>query len=948
MSLALYRLGHAVGRHRLLVVGAWAVLLLVVLGLARTHGGEYDDDFSIPGTESEQGMDVLAERFGSAAVGASAQVLYRADDVTAPDAWAAVEASLAAVEAVDGVAGVTAADKVDVTDAHDAALATVQLEDAEPSDATLDALREAAVVDAAGVTSTVGGNAYGGGGAGASHTAEAVGLGVALVVLALTFGSLVAAGLPILTALLGVAATLAGLQLAASVATISTTTPSFASMLGLAVGIDYALFVLSRHRAQLADGVEPRESMARALGTAGSAVVFAGATVVVSLVGLVVVGIPVLTWMGVAGALAVTLAVAAALTLLPAVALLLGPRLRPRERRPRALRAHPDRPRTDQPRTDRPRTARTGRPSLAARWVALVTRVPVLTVVVVVLGLGVAALPAADLQLSLTGGQGGVPGTPEREHTDAVADAFGAGSAAPLLITADILAADDPRATVEDLAAAVGDVDGVVEVTAATPNAAADTALVRLVPPGGASDPATVDLVHRLRESAPQIEARTGATDLLVTGSTAVTVDTQELLADAVVPFGATVVGLSLVLLALVFRSVAVPLKATAGFVLSVGASLGAIVAVFQWGWGADLVGVSEPGPVVSFLPVLVIGVLFGLAMDYEMFLVSRMREEYTHHGDARGAVLAGFTHSAPVVAAAALIMVAVFAAFVPGGSTTLQAIAFGLAVGVLVDAFVVRMTLVPAVLVLLGDRAWWMPGWLARRLPAVDVEGEAVVRLLAAARAAAAPDAPAVRARGLVPRPGDAPLDVDAPAGAVTVVTVGSDAAADAAARTLTGRARGTGDVAVGGLVLPEQRERVRRTTAVVVADPPLRAGTVERHVTRALALLGTPRRRRADLVARVGQITGLHGPVDALTRADRRLLVAAVAHVHGAHVLVLPGPSDTDLAAVLVRHGATVVLLTPRAPALPEDHPSPTAPPRPAPRAATPAPAVAQETHR
>lgn len=943
MSLALYRLGHAVGRHRLLVVGAWAVLLLVVLGLARTHGGEYDDDFSIPGTESEQGMDVLAQRFGSAAVGANAQVLYRADDVTAPDAWAAVEASLAAVEAVDGVAGVTAADKVDVTDAHDAALATVQLEDAEPSDTTLDALREAALVDTAGVTSTVGGNAYGGGGAGAGHTAEAVGLGVALVVLALTFGSLVAAGLPILTALLGVAATLAGLQLAASAATISTTTPSFASMLGLAVGIDYALFVLSRHRAQLADGIEPRESMARALGTAGSAVVFAGATVVVSLVGLVVVQIPVLTWMGVAGALAVTLAVAAALTLLPAVALLLGTRLRPRERRPRALRPRPDRLRPD-----RPRPARAGRPALAARWVALVTRVPVLTVVVVVLGLAVAALPAADLQLSLTGGQGGAPGTPERAHADAVADAFGAGSAAPLLITADILAGDDPRGTVEDLAAAVGDVEGVVEVTAATPNAAADTALVRLVPPGGASDPATVDLVHRLREAAPEIEARTGATDLLVTGSTAVTVDTQELLADAVVPFGATVVGLSLVLLALVFRSVAVPLKATVGFLLSVGASLGAIVAVFQWGWGADLVGVAEPGPVVSFLPVLVIGVLFGLAMDYEMFLVSRMREEYTHHGDARRAVTAGFTHSAPVVAAAALIMVAVFAAFVPGGSTTLQAIAFGLAVGVLVDAFVVRMTLVPAVLVLLGDRAWWMPGWLARRLPVVDVEGEAVVRSLAAARAAAAPDAPAVRARGLVPRPGDTPLDVDAPAGAVTVVTVGSDAAADAAARALTGRARGTGDVGVGGLVLPEQRERVRRTTAVVVADPPLRAGTVERHVARALALLGTPRRRRAALVARVGQITGLGGPVDALTRSDRRLLVAAVAHVHGAHVLVLPGPPDTDLAAVLVRHGATVVLLIPQAAALPEDRPSPTAPPRPAPRAATPAPAVAQEAHR
>lgn len=898
MSLALYRLGHLIGRHRLLVLVLWVVVALGVVAGSRAVGSAYQDDYTIPGTESQQGQDVLEQRFGDAASGASGQVLYRvADghDVAAAPAADVVAASLDAIGAVPGVASVTAAEDLRVDEEGDAALATIQFEDAEPDDAVLEAAQDAATVDEDGVTSTVGGSAFGNGVAELDHTAEVIGVGVALVVLVLTFGSLLAAGMPILTAGVGVLLTTGVLGLVSQVAAVSTTSPSFASMLGLAVGIDYALFILSRHRHQLAEGVPPRESMARALGTSGSAVVFAGLTVVISLAGLAVVGIPLLTGMGMAGAFAVATAVLVALTLVPALALLAGDRLRPRPRRGAARRG-----------------SAAGRPSLSQRWVRLVTRVPALTIGVVVAVLAVLALPAFRISLALPDPSTQEVGTPERDHFDAVSETFGPGWNAPLLITADVLASTDPVATVDELADAVAAVPGVVAVDTATPNPGGDTALLRIVPEGAQSDPATVDLVHELRERAPAIEDATGVSDLRVTGTTAVNIDISEQLADALLPFGLTVVGLSFVLLLLVFRSVAVPLKATVGYVLSVGASFGAIVAVFQWGWFPVLLFGQSPGPVVSFLPIIVMGVLFGLAMDYEMFLVSRMREQYAHGQPAREAVLDGFRHSAPVVAAAAVIMVAVFSAFVPSGAATLKPIALGLAVGVLVDAFLVRMTLVPAVLVLLGDRAWWLPRRLARVLPVVDVEGQAVERHVAAGSRSGRAGPPLLVARGLVVREGDAPLDVWADAGDVVALRVADLAAARAVSLALTARARTvSGELAVAGRILPEQAEEARCLVAAPTAADVPGGTTAEEYARRTLALSPGSRRVRRARVDRVRAVLGdLGTPTDALDPAARLRLAATVALAGGARLLVLTD-APAGLAATLLRHGATVVRL-------------------------------------
>jgi RND superfamily putative drug exporter len=910
MSLALYRLGHAVGRHRLLVIGTWLALLLVILGAGRMTGSAYQDDFGIPGTESDQGMQVLDDRFGGGASNASAQVLYQVDQGSIQDADAAtvVEASLADVADVDGVASV--GDPL-YNETGDAALVTVQLDAEQPDDPTLDAVLEAGGVDEAGVVSEVGGNAYSEEvSAEGQHAAELVGLLVALGVLLVTFGSFVAAGMPLVTAIVGVGITSGLMALASQAMTISTSAPSFATMLGLAVGIDYALFILSRHRAQLADGVEPRESMARALGTAGGAVVFAGATVVLSLAGLAVVGIPMVTFMGLAGAVAVLLAVLVAVTLFPAVALMFGRRLTPRavERKPRKRR--------------KPRRASADggeRPGAAQRWVRAVTRFPLVTILAVTGVLGLASVPALSLELALPSPSTEAVGTPARDTNDAVAEAFGPGYGAPLLVTADILASDDPRGTVNDLEQQIRDMPGVGAVTGATPNESGDTALITVIPEGDQTDTATLDLVHHLREAAPGLEDELGVDDILVTGSTAVAIDVNELLTQAIVPFGLTVVGLSFVLLMIVFRSVSVPLKAAFGFVLSVGASMGAIVAVFQWGWLADLVGVTETGPVVSFLPILVMGVLFGLAMDYEMFLVSRMREEFSHTGDATRSVHAGFRHSAPVVTAAALIMVAVFAAFVPGGGATLKPIAFGLAVGVLVDAFLVRMTLVPAMLVLLGRHAWSLPTWLDRLLPVVDVEGEALLRSLVARADVAGPGAIVLRATDLVVRPGAEPMSLTVHAGEVIQIAVPDTSLGGDLALVLTGRGRALrGEVSVSGLVLPEQAEQVRRITALVGPDLP-QATTVEQHVRTAVRLLGVRRRDRARFAHRVAEIAGpLTGPIHLLAAGEQVRLAGAVAIAGGARLLVLTSPStyrttqDALLAQWFVRHGATVVVPT------------------------------------
>ena len=551
---------------------------------------------------------------------------------------------------------------------------------------------------------------------------ELVGVVIAAIVMLITFGSLMAAGTPLIAAAIGVGVGMLGILATASITDINFTTPVLAVMIGLAVGIDYALFIVSRAREYLADGVDPAEAAGRATATSGGAVVFAGTTVIVALCGLSVAGIRFLTTMGLASAAVVAVAVLVALTVVPALIGILGKRLLPRRRRTADGGADAER-----------------RP--ASLWVRAVTRRPWVTIGAVVVLLGLCAVPASGLRLALTDNGFAEKGSQQRETYDAVAAAYGKGYNSPIIVIADVSQPSGSVAAVQGLAQELSQLDGVEGVSLATPNQDGTLAFVQIRPEKSQADPATMELVRSIRSHADDYESRYGLADLMVTGQTAVAIDIAEELNAALVPFGIVVVGLSLILLMVVFRSVAAPLTATLGYLLSLGAGMGAVGAVFGWGWAADLLAVSKVGAVISFLPVVVMGVLFGLAMDYQVFLVSRMREEWNRrrggatpaarHEAAAVAVKAGFLGSAKVVAAAAVIMTGVFVAFVHTDNVYVKPIALGLTVGIAADAFLVRMTLIPAIMVALGEKAWWLPAWLDRLLPVVDVEGESLEQVL-------------------------------------------------------------------------------------------------------------------------------------------------------------------------------------------------------------------------
>lgn len=830
MSSSLYSLGRWAARARRLVVLAWVGVLVVVGAVVGLTQQGLDNAVSIPGTESQAALDRLAATFPQIS-GASAQVVVVApDDATVrdPGVRGPVEDAVQALGAVDGVAA--AASPFDETlaagaiaDGGTAALVSVQMDvgASEVTDAQKEALAD--VVADLGAALPDGARAALGGELFTAefpepHLAELVGVGVALVVLLLTLGSFVAAGMPLVNAVVGVGLSLLLVLGATAVAPITSTTPMLALMLGLAVGIDYALFVVARHQDQLRQGLDVEESIGRATATAGSAVVFAGLTVMIALLGLGVAGIPFLTTMGVAAAVAVGMAVLVSLTLLPAMLGAAGERLR-RTRAPRGGR--------------RPRAATTGGTRATAfyrGWVRGVTRRPLLTVVAVLAGVGALTVPALDLRLALPDA-GNLPRDSSARVTyDLVSEHFGEGFNGPLVLTGSIVTSTDPLGLMADLAAEVETLDGVAAVPLATPNATADTGIIQVVPEGAPASARTEALVQEIRDLAPALAEEYGV-DLAVTGFTAVGIDVSDKLGEALLPFALVVVGLSLVLLTMVFRSVAVPLKATLGYLLSVGAAFGVVALVFEQGVGADLLQVARTGPVISFMPIVVMGVLFGLAMDYQVFLVSRIREDYVHSGDARGSIETGFVASAKVVTAAAAIMVAVFVAFVPEGDSNIKPIALALAVGVFVDAFVVRMTLVPAVLQLLGEKAWWIPRWLDRRLPSFDVEGEGLTRELQLAEWPEPGARDLVAAAGLtLVDPQDpvrhvyADVSVRVPDGTSLVVrgVAGGSAAAEEAVSafllTLAGRlAPDAGLLTVTGLVLPVRAGTVRSRVAVV-----------------------------------------------------------------------------------------------------------------------------------
>ncbi len=742
MSSFLYRLGHVMARRAKRVL-ALALLALVVMGsLAVGLGGQLQDNLTIPGTESQKGLDVLAQRFPEVA-GTSGQILLvapRGDRVSQHrDEVRALVTRVRHVGHVEVATDPFAKDnKLSLSDNGRDALIQVQLDVPldRLQDTTIHQLEQAAhtVPADSGLEVHLGGQIFTNKSVQVSAT-EGLGVLVALVVLAITLGSLLAAGMPIVTAILGVGIAMAGVLSVAAFADVNSSTPTLALMIGLAVGIDYALFIVSRHRGQLARGLEPQESVAQALATAGSAVIFAGATVIIALCGLVVAKIPFLAVMGYAAAAAVAVAVVVALSVVPAMLGLAGERLRPR-RGSRAARNAVVEPGETH--------------TVGAKWVRLVTRVPLLTALLVVGVLVVLALPARDLSLGLPDNGYAPKGSTERTTYDLVSRDYGPGYNTPLLVTVDIIRTTDPVGVMDELGKDLAGYEGVEAVALSTPNRSADLGIVQLIPTEAQTDPATADLVRSIRDDSTSLEKKYGITSLRVTGQTAVAIDVSDRLFAALLPFGLVVVGLSLLLLMLVFRSIAVPLKATLGYLLSVGASFGAVTAVFEWGWLAEQLHVPHVGPVISFMPIILMGVLFGLAMDYEVFLVSRMREEYVHTGDAQRSVRSGFTGSARVVTAAAVIMISVFAAFVPHGDASVQPIALGLAVGVFVDAFLVRMTLVPAVLAILGARAWWLPTWLDRRLPSLDVEGTGIAKHVEHEEWVEQHGWPVVRAEGL------------------------------------------------------------------------------------------------------------------------------------------------------------------------------------------------------
>ncbi|MBE7324773.1 MMPL family transporter [Nocardioides sp. Y6] len=808
MSSYLYRLGRAAATSARWVIIGWVVLLLALGGAAVALGGSLEEDLTIPGTESQTGIDQLDERFPLLA-GTSGQLLFVAPEgESIADHADEVRAVLDEVEQVDHVATVVdpfaEGNEINVADDGRHALAQVLLDVKLDGlgDETVPALEEAAQLpDGSELDVHLGGSVFTTTGVAVSAT-EGLGVVIALVVLAITFGSLLTAGMPILTAVLGVGVTMAGLLAVASATTITSTTPTLALMIGLAVGIDYALFIVYRHRTQLAQGMAVTESVARSVATSGSAVIFAGATVVIALCGLAVARIPFLTVMGLAAASGVAVAVVVAVTLVPALLAVFGEKLRPRRGSRAARRA-----------TAEPTAQRT----LGARWVRAVTAVPVLTVVVTAAALLVLAVPAKDLALGLPDNGMKEPGSAPRETYDLVSETFGQGFNSPLLVTGDIIASLDPLTLVDDLRAEVAALDGVAAVPMATPNPSADLAIIQVVPEAGQTDPETAQLVHDLRALGDELEQEYEVSNVVVTGQTAVAIDVSERLSAALLPFGLVVVGLSMVLLTLVFRSIAVPLKATVGYLLSVLASFGVVAAIFEWGWAAEALNVAKVGPVISFMPIVLMGVLFGLAMDYEVFLVSQMREEFVHTGDARRSVTTGFTASARVVTAAAVIMIAVFAAFVPHADPVVKPIAVGLAVGVFIDAFLVRMTLVPAVMALLGDRAWWLPRRLDRVLPHLDVEGEGLAHHVEHEEWVAEHGPAAVRALDLVltDEHDDAlldPLSLVVRPGALQVVTAQDRVARRALLAAVAGRlpAR-SGTLLVLDRLLPEESAPVR-----------------------------------------------------------------------------------------------------------------------------------------
>ncbi len=784
----LKKLAHSSYAHPWRFVSGWVVLLGVLIAGAAYFIQPTSSSISIPGTDAQVAIDRAGELFDEVG-GGSGRIVFEAKKGTSiEDNKQAIESLVEQIGKRDGVTTTVSPFVSDQFIAKSGKIAYAEVQFKEQTGSIDTNLQSAIMQDVEAARGTTLGIEAGGDITNSAPgeiigPAEIIGVVIALMVLVITFGSLIAAGMPILIALVAVGVSMAGLFSLSQVFEISATTPVLAVMLGLAVGIDYALFIINKYRTNLLRGVGYERAIVGALATAGNAVVFAALTVIIALSALVTVQIPFMTVMGLVGAASIAVSAAVALSLTPALMRLIGPRIfgrKAREKMKKAERSKQHRQKIDVT-------------SGWYKWGQGLVKRPIIVLVLAMTVLGAVALPARELDLGLPSDQYAAADSTERRAYDLLSKGFGVGFNAPLTVVVEGLpevtdadkaivraqvmeqlnmkvaesqagfaqemqaatSPEDIQAVQQKIAAAeaaqsaqmavalqqieanvtefaplvqlgkVGEkLSELKHVKRVLPAVATDdgtSGILQVIPDSAPADQATTDLIQAIRDGKKTSDYSSDLR-ISVTGTAALQGDINQKLSEALPIYLGVIVGLSFLLLVVAFRSILVPIKATLGFLLSVVAMFGALVMVFQWGW----FGIAEaPGPIVSFIPIIAIGILFGLAMDYEFFLVSSMHEAHSHGKKAKVAVVQGFGVGARVVVAAAVIMISVFAGFIFSHDATIQSIGFGLAVGILIDAFIVRMTIVPAVMSLLGESAWWLPKWLDKRLPHLSIEGD-------------------------------------------------------------------------------------------------------------------------------------------------------------------------------------------------------------------------------
>ncbi|MGB3410055.1 MAG: MMPL family transporter [Microthrixaceae bacterium] len=733
MSNLLYRLGRAVVQHRGLVIAGWIFLGVGLVLANRTWGGTTVDNFEVPGVESQGAVDLLKDRFAERA-GATAMVVFHVSEASIKDAGPAigVDATIAKIRDLDHVVSVTEplASPMAISPDGRTAFAAVQY-DRSTADlgrrAVDELLDTSAPAKRAGVQVEYGGELPTVLKERETGPAEMIGVIAALIILFVAFRSAVAAAVPLAVAALGLATGLSLVGLLGALIDVPSVAPRLGVMIGLGVGIDYALFILSRHRDNLGAGASMEESIARTNATAGQAVVVAGGTVVIAILGLRMAGIPFVAALGYSASIVVAVAVLVAITLLPALLGCVGHRILARSDREAAAIAVAKTQTADSPDwlgADRGLVSAEDR-SGWVRWAHWVAHHPWRSGIAATGVLLLLAAPVLDMRLGQADAGTDPTTTTHRRAYDLLADGFGDGFNGPLLIVVDLGGAGD-MSVLESIGRDIRQDGTVRAVSPPAVNDAGDTALLTVIPKTKPQDQATSELVHQLRETTlPEATAGSGAT-AMVGGPTAQFIDQSDKIAARLPWFIGAVVSLSFILLMIVFRSILVPLKAALLNLLSIGAAYGVVVAVFQWGWGRSLIGLDETVPIASFVPMMMFAILFGLSMDYEVFILSRIREEY-HGGHSNiDSVVVGLGATAKVITAAALIMISVFLGFVISGDPVVKMMGVGLATAVAVDATIVRMVLVPSTMALVGDANWWLPRWLDRILPHFDIEGEA------------------------------------------------------------------------------------------------------------------------------------------------------------------------------------------------------------------------------